>query len=320
MLSANVLRVGAAAAGRSFTMQAAGVSTGAPLVSRQAALNAFRAQSTRGFMAATAVAAAATTKASPKKKATTAKKTATKAAPKKTAAAAAAAEKKKKAAAAAKKKAAAAKKKAALTPEEKAKAQKRELKKVALLHEPRKLPEHPWILFITESTTGTKAEDGGKANLAKIMPGLSQAFKALSPLELQRLRDTSERNRASNAEAYKEWVEGHTVSQIADANRARLHLNRLGKTTKHRSITDARQPRRPTSSFSLFTKERWESGDFTGRPLADAARALSTEWKNLSSSERQRYDDIAKAEADRYGKEVKSTFGRTVSKSPSPSA
>lgn len=286
MLSANGLRAGAAAA-RNFTKRAAGAGIATPIIPSQVALGVLRAQPTRGFMAATAVAAAATTKASPKKKTPAKAKTTTttKAAPKKKTTTAAAAEKKKKATAAAKKKAAAAKK-AALTPEEKTKAQKRELKKVALFNEPRKLPEHPWILFITESTKGTKTEDGGRANLSKIMPELSQAFKALSPLELQRLRDTSEKNRASNAEALKSWVEGHTASQIADANRARLHLNRLGK-TKYRSIQDARQPKRPTSSFSLFTKERWETGDLSGRPLAEAARALSAEWKSLSSSQRQ---------------------------------
>ncbi|CAK7239753.1 MAG: hypothetical protein STHCBS139747_001188 [Sporothrix thermara] len=313
----------------------------------------------RGFVTTSAAAtpastAAATTRKTTKKKTTTttaAKKTkgtkkkmapttasaAGGAAKKKTAAAggvtkkaAAAAAAEKKRAAAAKKKAAAAKaaeiakkkkaaaKKKAMTPEEKTKLQVRELKKVALLKEPAKLPEHPWILFIAENTKGTKTGDGVKANLGKIMPELSQSFKALSPLELQRLRDTADQNRAANAAAHKEWVESHTAAQVADANRARTQLNRIAK-TKHRVIQDARLPKRPTSSFSLFTKERWATGEFSGRPLAEAARTLAAEWKSLPQNERQHYDDLAKTESEQYSKEMESILGHPVGKSPSPS-
>ncbi|CAK7211214.1 hypothetical protein SBRCBS47491_001039 [Sporothrix bragantina] len=315
---------------------------------KQVALGAFRTTPlpARGFIAASAAgAAASTTTTTPKtKKTTTNKKMAPTAgtaagAPKKKAtaaggvtkkaAAAAAAEKKK--AAAAKKKAAAAKaaevakkkkaaaKKKALTPEEKTKLQVRELKKVALLKEPAKLPEHPWILFIAENTKGTKTGDGVKANLGKIMPELSQAFKALSPLELQRLRDTADQNRAANATAHKSWVESHTAAQVADANRARTQLNRIAK-TKHRVIQDARLPKRPTSSFSLFTKERWATGEFSGRPLAEAARTLAAEWKSLPQNQRQHYDDLAKTESEQYSREMENILGHPVGKaSPSPS-
>ncbi|CAK7222882.1 hypothetical protein SCUCBS95973_004987 [Sporothrix curviconia] len=316
--------------------------TSSSLRANQIALGAFRttSQPARGFMAASAAAVAATkttTKNTKKTKkmaptkataAVAAKKKATAAAGvAKKAAAAAAAEKKK--AAAAKKKAAAAKaaeiakkkkaaaKKKALTPEEKTKLQVRELKKVALLKEPAKLPEHPWILFIAENTKGTKTGDGVKANLGKIMPELSQAFKALSPLELQRLRDTADQNRAANAAEHKAWVESHTAAQVADANRARTQLNRIAK-TKHRVIQDARLPKRPTSSFSLFTKERWATGQFSGHPLADAARTLAAEWKSLPQNQRQHYDDLAKTESEQYSKEMENILGHPVGKSPSP--
>ncbi|CAK7198293.1 hypothetical protein SEUCBS139899_000953 [Sporothrix eucalyptigena] len=339
MFSPNSFRIGATAARNLTKRTSATVIATTPTTSTTSATyiiapSAFRTQQpARNFMAATAAAAAAS-KAAPKKKATTAaasaatKKKAATAGVTKKAAAAAAAEKKK--AAAAKKKAAAAKaaevakkkkaaaKKKALTPEEKTKLQVRELKKVALLKEPAKLPEHPWILFIAENTKGTKTGDGVKANLGKIMPELSAAFKALSPLELQRLRDTADQNRAANAAAHKAWVESHTAAQVADANRARTQLNRIAK-TKHRVIQDARLPKRPTSSFSLFTKERWATGEFSGRALAEAARSLAAEWKNLPAHERQHYDDLAKTESEQYGKEMESILGHPVGKSPSPS-
>ncbi len=67
------------------------------------------------------------------------------------------------------------------TPEEKKKLEIRALKKTALFSEPAKLADRPWIVFVTENTKGTKPEGG----LSKVMPELSQAFKALSPFEQQ---------------------------------------------------------------------------------------------------------------------------------------
>ncbi|CAK7265387.1 hypothetical protein SEPCBS57363_001556 [Sporothrix epigloea] len=242
-----------------------------------------------------------------KKKAAADKKKAT-AAKKKVAAA--------KAAEVAKKKKAAAKIKA-MTPEEKTKLRVRELKKAALLKEPAKLPEHPWILFIAEKTKGVKTADGARANLGKIMPELSQEFKALSPQEVQRLRDTADQNRGTNAKDYEAWVESHTAAQTVAANRARTRLNRIAN-TRRRLIHDARIPKRPTSSFSIFTKERWATNELSGRPLAEAARTLATEWKSLPATERQHYDDLAKTLSEKYTQEMVTILGRPVSQSPSP--
>ncbi|CAK7274505.1 hypothetical protein SEPCBS119000_006207 [Sporothrix epigloea] len=221
-----------------------------------------------------------------------------------------------KAAEAAKKKKAVAKRKA-MTPEKKTKLRVRELKKMALLTEPAKRPEHPWILFIAENAKGVKSDGDVKSSLGKIMPELSQAFKALSPQEVQRLRDTADRNRASNAADYQAWVTSHTATQTVDANRARAQLNRIAK-IKRRAIQDDRLPKRPTTSFSLFTKERWATGEFAGRPLAEAARTIAAEWKSLSATDRQHYDDLSKTMSEQYNKEMESILSRPVSQSPSP--
>ncbi|CAK7566057.1 MAG: hypothetical protein SEPTF4163_003990 [Sporothrix epigloea] len=333
--------------------------TATALVSNQISLGTFRGgQPVRNFVVATVLRAAAAATAGETKKAkkptkskktkgkkmtsasttkakgTAKKKTKAGGAIKKTKTAASAEEKaaavEKKKAAAAKKKAAAAKvaeaakkkkaaaKRKAMTPEEKTKLRVRELKKAALLKEPAKRPEHPWLLFIAEKTKGVKTSDGAKANLGKIMPELSQEFKALSPQELQRLRDTADQNRGFNAEDYEAWVGSHTAAQTVDANRARTQLNRIAK-TRHRLIQDARIPKRPTSSFSLFTKERWATNEFSGRPLVEAARTLATEWKSLPATERQHYDDLAKTMSEKYIQEMVTILGRTVSQSPSPS-
>ncbi len=70
-----------------------------------------------------------------------------------------------------------------LTPEEKKKVQVRELKKGALLSEPKKLPEQPWVLYVSENAKGTKI--GPDSSLAATMADLARSFKALSASELQ---------------------------------------------------------------------------------------------------------------------------------------
>ncbi len=92
----------------------------------------------------------------------------------------------------------------------------------------------------------------------------------------------------ANEAVLKAWVESHSAAEIADANVARQRLNRLANPkSKHRSIKDERQPKRPLSSFSIFTKERWESGMFAGRPIGEATKMLAAEWKGMTPSERE---------------------------------
>lgn len=101
------------------------------------------------------------------------------------------------------------------------------------------------------------------------------------------------------------------------------------KPGKHLKIDDPRIPKRPLSSYILFVKERYNSGDFKGINSVEAARILAQEFKGLSDSEKkvgymnqfmgknnadfttQLYDNLATAERERYTKEMSSTFGTT---------
>jgi hypothetical protein len=74
-----------------------------------------------------------------------------------------------------------------LSDEEKLKLKIRELKKVALLGEPKKLPDRPWLVYLSQHTKGTKAE-GSLGSLAK---QVSESFKAISAAELE-VRKTGE--------------------------------------------------------------------------------------------------------------------------------
>ncbi|CAI4216766.1 unnamed protein product [Parascedosporium putredinis] len=190
------------------------------------------------------------------------------------------------------------KKKKELTPEEKAKKEVKELRAKALLTEPKKLPDSKWLVYITQELKGTFV--GG--DLPGKTAAVSQAFKALSTFELERLQEKADANRLANVDAYKAWVESHTAQQIHEANLARARLNRKHDKS-HRKISDDRQPKRPSTAYSLYVKARWASGEVSAVSAAEASKGLAAEWKGLSESEKQVYHDQAATEAARYARE-----------------
>lgn len=261
-----------------------------------------------------AVKAAAATKAAPKtatkKKAAAATKAKPKtaAAKKKTAAKKPAAKKKKPAA----KKAAPKKRvKKELTEEQKAKADIAHLRKVALREPVTHTALSPLNVYIADQST--KAENSvteGRAAVRDRLSGLATAFKNLTPAELEHWNHvTNERNAAKRAQ-YKAWIESHTPDEIRLANNARRQLRKKvvnnGK-AKYPPYTgkliDERVPKRPLSAYLHFAGERHASGDFKGIPIAKAASLVAAEWKILSASEKQRFEELSKAARAKHGSE-----------------
>ncbi|RYP70195.1 hypothetical protein DL769_005074 [Monosporascus sp. CRB-8-3] len=204
------------------------------------------------------------------------------------------------------------KKKKPLTDEKKATLQRKELKKTALFDEPKGSPESPWRLFIAEHTQGKswKPDD-----LRSNMKQLSDAYKSLSSSELQRLEKTAEQNKRANAVAYKAWVESLTPDQVRAANRARGLLKRKYNIPKGQAkhITDERLPKRPLTAYSLFTRARWSTGDFSsGGGVRTTSAAIGQEWKKLPEAEKKPFYDLQKAELERYEKEVAAVYGRSL--------
>lgn len=87
--------------------------------------------------------------------------------------------------------------------------------------------------------------------------------------------------------AHKAWVESHTPEEIAEANRARHRLKKKFQASTRRPIHDDRQPKRALSAYIMFSKSRWQSGDFAGHPTGETAKALGDEWKDMSAAERK---------------------------------
>lgn len=207
-----------------------------------------------------------------------------------------------------------------ISPENQVILERRRLKKVTLYNEPKQLPTTPWMAFLVQQTQG-KSEGG----VIQRMPAISQAFKALSPQEIQRLESAIEQNKLKNAAAYKAWVESHPTQEIYDANLARKLLKRKHDYPKGNLtlIRDERLPKRPTNAFGLFTKARWASGDHstTKESIRVIASKIASEWKGLSVAERQPYEDLAKSESEQYDKVADTVVHRkqkAASKSSSP--
>jgi hypothetical protein len=78
--------------------------------------------------------------------------------------------------------------------------------------------------------------------------------------------------------------------EIDAANRARRRLRRIGGSTiisRKPEIKDDRQPAKPLTGYTMFTVERWQSGDYAGQTAMAASPRLAQEWKSLSASQRK---------------------------------
>ncbi|KAK2004621.1 HMG box protein [Colletotrichum falcatum] len=196
-----------------------------------------------------------------------------------------------------------------LTPEEKQKLDVRKWKKLALLPEPKRLPTTKWLVYVTETTKGAAESE---VRLVSQLKDIGESFKNLSSYELQRLQETADKNKLANNATYKAWVESHTPQAVAEANRARLQLRKAKGRLVPAHIRDDRLPTLPATSYGLFTKARWASGDFAGMKVSEATARIVEEWRGLSESEKNTYRDLHKANRDRYARDALSVLGRVV--------
>ncbi|OHF01385.1 HMG box protein, partial [Colletotrichum orchidophilum] len=201
-----------------------------------------------------------------------------------------------------------------LTPEETQKLKVRQWKKTALLNEPKKLPTSAWLVYVTREHQ--TAESG--SSLTERTKALAESFKNLSSYEVQRLQETADANKLTNNAAYKSWVETIQPTDVAEANRSRARLRNASGKQVPRTIRDERQPKRPHNAYALFVKARFASGEFSGERLVDAMKAMGNEWKQLSQSEKLAYEDLAKADFDRWERESLNVLGHVARRGKSP--
>ncbi|KAI1437536.1 hypothetical protein GGR50DRAFT_45061 [Xylaria sp. CBS 124048] len=197
-----------------------------------------------------------------------------------------------------------------ISPERKAIDERRVLREAALFTSPKPAPETAWVLFISDKTKGKTTSDG--VGIAYHTAELARQFKALPEPERQTLAARGKENKASNAIAYKRWVQSYTPKQIWTANNARRLLKRKYNIPKGgvRVIEDPRIPKKAPSAFSLFTKSRWESGDHTEGTIRAIAPKIAAEWKATTAAQRQPFVDRALAMNTQYEKALNTALER----------
>ncbi|KFY40848.1 hypothetical protein V495_05229 [Pseudogymnoascus sp. VKM F-4514 (FW-929)] len=187
------------------------------------------------------------------------------------------------------------------------KAKIRELK-AKILTPPKRLPATAWTVLHVDSVL----ESPG-VPLGELAKEASARYKSLDASTREHYNQKASANKATNDASYEAWLASLSPQQVYESNHAQQRLKQLGliKPGKHLKIDDPRIPKRPLSSYILFVKERYNSGDFKGINSVEAARILAQEFKGLSESEKKLYDNLATAERERYTKEMSSTFGTT---------
>ncbi|KIV98910.1 uncharacterized protein PV09_09354 [Verruconis gallopava] len=187
----------------------------------------------------------------------------------------------------------------------------KELKAAALV-EPKGKPDSAWTVYVSEKLQGKTG------NVREGIKAVAAEFKNLSASEREHYNHVANQNKEANQKAYSTWVNSHTPLQIMSANAARQSLKRKIAQNKAPKVAarflspikDDRQVKRPQSAFFKFNLARRESGDFQGIALGDAAKLITKEWKELSSSEKKKYEDLYLADKERYLREYERTYGK----------
>ena len=94
-------------------------------------------------------------------------------------------------------------------------------------------------------------------------------------------------NKGKNEEVYKRWVQSLPAADVKRANLAGRRLVTLGAKTRYFKLRDGRQPKGPRTAYILFLKDRYASADFAGVKLADAAKLIAREFRELAPWQKQ---------------------------------
>ncbi|KAJ2384554.1 hypothetical protein H4S02_004758 [Coemansia sp. RSA 2611] len=166
-----------------------------------------------------------------------------------------------------------------------------------------KLPKQApsaYSLFIRDRWKSVEPREEGTEQavaFAAVARETSSAWKALSDAGKHQYMKQSDALRSQQAQAVRQWWAGVDRGQVALENQRRRRYNRrvaqkLVKGPRMPLLRDPLAPKRPSSAFFLFMKERLVG---TTGPISETAKAASAEWKSLAEAAKAPY--VAKAVA-----------------------
>ncbi|KAL4868348.1 hypothetical protein BDV12DRAFT_197391 [Aspergillus spectabilis] len=177
--------------------------------------------------------------------------------------------------------------------------------KVAALEPPKRLPVSPWALAVAHKVPEAQKVAEKPTDVFKVA---MEAARKMSAEERQRYAEQAKANFSANKSALEAWIKSYTPLEIVKANQAR---HRIAQITKKplKPLHDDRAVKRPTSSWIYFFLEAQERDGVQNTSVSELSRRYAPEWKNLSKSEREKYEQLAEASMDRYVREHTEVYG-----------
>ncbi|RKF61503.1 putative hmg box protein [Erysiphe neolycopersici] len=178
--------------------------------------------------------------------------------------------------------------------------------KAQALRPPKKLPSSARTTYMAKNLKGTSGDE-----ITSRFTEVSQAWKNITQHEREEYESLARANRDKNEKVLTEWLSNYTPDQIRTANNARRQISKMDEVKKYwKKIQDPRLPKQPSTRFTIFTQERFKSGDFKGVDVLDATKQLVKEYFALSPVERKKYHDKFLQSRNQYIKDHIAAFNR----------
>ncbi|KAF2717721.1 hypothetical protein K431DRAFT_315564 [Polychaeton citri CBS 116435] len=134
------------------------------------------------------------------------------------------------------------------------------------------------------------------------------------PVQLEHWTKIAEEHKLAVESELRKWLETKSVEELLAANQARAILRRKLKTknahVKYASLKDDRiEIKRPGNAFSLFVTDMYSSGEIRG-VSKETGLELSKRWRELPSSEKEKYQHEGEGARKKYVEDYKVLYGK----------
>ncbi|KAJ9627924.1 hypothetical protein H2203_003143 [Taxawa tesnikishii (nom. ined.)] len=173
--------------------------------------------------------------------------------------------------------------------------------------------------FVGEYTAKKRSEfspssENESFSAKNLLKEASETFRKITPAELEHYNHLANAKTRQREEAISAWLDSLSPEEIRVANNARKQLRVIlskqkKKVTMWRPLRSDRLVKRPIPAYTFFLLDRYASGDLRHIASVDAAKLVSQEWRALTASEKQKYEDMAAEDRTRYFREFEETYG-----------
>ncbi|XP_007478398.1 transcription factor A, mitochondrial [Monodelphis domestica] len=177
------------------------------------------------------------------------------------------------------------------------------MKDCTLSNVPKK-PLTSYIRFVMDRQPQFKEQNPDLKN-TEVIRMLAQVWRELPASEKKVYEDATK----ADFKLYQEQVSKYKA-ELKVGEKRNLKVERRRKKArkeivkKKRELTVFGKPKRPRSGYNIFISENFKES--RGLPAQEMLKILNKEWKNLSSSRKQVYMQLAEDDKIRYTNEIKS--------------